>query len=402
MGFFEQIRQLNVEGYAKGGKAEKDTSKDQRDFGSSKGGKTAGPSAGKSDPVSGPSVGSKGQTSRSLGDFFGGLFGGGGDDGGTPVAGSRTSSPTPTPRPDRVNIPTAGGPRDVSFREYATISSDPTGLNARSLGYIPAGDLPSVSPEVESAINMYQLRDEAFDTGQPSYSYIDPATGELVTQELDFVTRGLNNMGILGAISGFTRNTILDQLTTPLSQYQGTGGAIGRFLTRPGENVNRYVPVTNERGMLIGSMSVDAEGNPIGYTGTQTTNAIFNDPNINQAAAAAMINPFGPDNDDSPAAAPQGPAFDPCPEGYTYDLETQSCKPDAVAAEGDDPFDQPFVTAPAAPMVTPAPNYTAVPPLQMPSLTPGAAPGLNFQTTPVQPIGFGPQMGIGSFAPRSI
>lgn len=388
MGFFEQIRKLNVEGYAVGGKAEKDTSKDQSDFGSDKGGKTAGPSTGKSDPVSGPSVGSKGGSNKSLGDFFSGLFGGGGgSDNVTAVSGSRTSSPTPTPRPSTVSIPTTSGPRDVLLSEYNTIMDDPTGINARSLGYTPGvtSTLPSVSPEVESAINMYRLRDEAFDTGQPNYSYIDPETGELVTQELDFVTRGLNTMGILGAISGFTRNTILDQLNTPVDQYQGTGNALGRFLTRPGENVDRYVPVTNDRGMLIGSMSVDAEGNPIGYMGTQTPHGIFNDPNIDQAAAAAMINPFGPSNEDTPAAAPQGPAIDPCPEGYTYDMEKQMCVPDAAAGEEDDFFGG-WPTAPTTP--PPAPtlpptNYTPVPPLTAPVLMPTIGAGFNFKPTSI-------------------
>lgn len=387
MGFFEQIRKLNVEGYAKGGKtSSSSSSKDDKDRSGTKS------SSGKAASSSGGNV---------VSNFFSNLFGGGGDDGGTPVSGSRTSSPVPTARPETVSIRTSSGPRDVSFTDYADIVKNPGGQRAMSYGFTPSESLPSVTPEVESAINMYRLRDQAIDAGQPGFSYIDPATGELVDQRFDPITRA-TNMGILGAISGFTRNTILDQLNTPLSEYEGTGNMIGRFITRPGSNVDRYVPVTNRNGQLIGSMSVDAEGNPIGYTGTQTPHGVFNDPNIDQAAAAAMINPFGPSNEDSPAAAPQGPAIDPCPEGYTYDLETQSCKPDAVAAEEEDPFDQPFTTAPAALMVTPAPNYTAVSPLQMPSLTPGAAPGLNFQTTPVQPIGFGPQMGIGSFAPRSI
>lgn len=394
MGFFEQIRELNVEGYAKGGRTSSRGS-------SSKGDKDRSGTKSSSGKVDGPSVSKGGGFGSAVTNLISSIFGGGGDDGGTPVSGSRTSSPVPTARPETVSIRTSSGPRDVSFRDYADIVKNPGGQRAMSYGFTPSESLPSVTPEVESAINMYRLRDQAIDAGQPGFSYIDPATGELVDQRFDPVTRA-TNMGVLGLISGFTRNTILDQLNTPLSEYEGTGNAIGRFITRPGADVARYVPVTNERGMLIGSMSVDANGRPIGYTGTQTTNATFHDPNIDQAAAAAMINPFGPSNEDSPAPAPQGPAIDPCPEGYTYDLETQSCKPDAVAAEEESPFDQPFTTAPAAPMVTPAPNYTAVPPLQMPSLTPGAAPGLNFQTTPVQPIGFGPQMGIGSFAPRSI
>jgi len=390
MGFFEEIRKLNVDGYAKGGKTSSrgSSSKSDKDRSGTK------------------SSSGKASTARDSGggnvvsNFFSNLFGGGGDDAGTAVSGSRTSSPVPTPRPESVSIRTSSGPRDVSFTDYVDIVKNPSGQRASAIGYRSPTPLPYASPEVESAINMYRLRDQAIDAGDPGFSYIDPATGETVNQRFDPITRA-TNMGILGAISGFTRNTILDQLNTPVSEYEGTGNAIGRFITRP-RGVDRYVPVTNERGMLIGSMSVDANGRPIGYTGTQTTNATFNDPNIDQAAAAAMINPFGPSNEDSPAPAPQSPAIDPCPEGYTYDLETQSCKPDTVVAEEEDPFDQPFTTAPAAPMLTPAPNYTQVAPIQQPTLTPGTVPSLSFAPTPVQPITIGAQQGLGSFRPGGV
>ena len=383
MGFFEQIRELNVEGYAKGGKTSSSGS-------SSKGDKDRSGTKSSSGKAASSSGG------NAISNFFSNLFGGGGDDGGTPVSGSRTSSPVPTARPETVSIRTSSGPRDVSFTDYADIVKNPGGQRAMSYGFTPSDPLPYATPEVESAINMYRLRDQALDAGQPSFSYIDPATGETVNQRFDPITRA-TNMGILGAISGFTRNTILDQLNTPLSEYEGTGNAIGRFITRPGENVDRYVPVTNERGMLIGSMSVDANGNPIGYTGTQTTNAIFNDPNIDQAAAAAMINPFGPDdNDDNQVAAPQGPAIDPCPEGYTYDLETQSCKPDSLAPVATTPA--PTTPAVAAPTLAPppAPNYTPFSGIQAPTLTPASMSPMNFQPANLPTLGL---PALNSFTP---
>lgn len=384
MGFFEQIRKLNVEGYAKGGK----TSGPDDGF--------RGGSSSKSDKkttsmsASSKSSGKKSSASRDSGGggFFGftsfrDMFDGGGpgasraDSQPTRVSGSSASTRVPTPRPQTVSVSTGSGRRDVSFQDYADIARNPSGERARAIDYVSPEPLPTVTPEIEAAINEYM---------QP--------------KEPTIFERGLRIMpmgGILGTLSDFTRSTIQDQLTTPVNTYEGTGlGVLGGFgdrigqaITRPRGNVASYTPVLNANGQVIGSMSLDESGNPIGYTGTRTTNATFGDPNINQEAAMAMISPFDQSRDDSdgpvsqvaataaPAAA--APTVDPCPEGYVLDPETQTCVPD--------PFSQPFQTQTPMPMVTPTLNYTAVTPIQAPTLSPGPMVPMTFQPVQQQPIG---------------
>lgn len=377
MGFFEQIRKLNVEGYAKGGKAEKDTSRSPSTS-SRADGKTPGPSSARSQAVSGPSVDKGGDR----GGFFGftslrDMFDGGGPGASSAssapsrVSGSSGSTRVPTPRPQTASIMTGSGRQDVSFQDYADIARNPTGARAQALDYVQPAAMPALEPEFEAAINEYM---------QP--------------REPGLLERGMRIMplgGILGTLSDFTRQTIQDQLTTPMNYYEGTGlgvlggvgDRIGRFATRPGKNVESYTPVLNENGQLIGSMALDADGNPVSYTGTRTTNATFGDPRVDKQAALAMMSPFdqsggdsdGPVNQVAAAAGPAA-AIDPCPEGYVMDPETQTCVPD--------PFAQPFQTATPAPMLTPAPNYTQVSGIQAPTLSPGT---MNFQTAPVAPIG---------------
>jgi hypothetical protein len=302
-----------------------------------------------------------------------------GGDGGSSNA-PRTS-PVPTPRPQTVTVPTGSGPRDVFFNEYAEISRNPTGINARSIDYIQPGPLPSVSPEVESAINDYMNREPTFmDKALDALAYVSPLAG------------------VANMMSDFTRNTIQDQLTTPVNTYTGTRGpgilgGLGQAITAPGQNVDRYAPVTNQRGQIIGSMALDANGNPVGYTGTPTSQAVFNDSGMSPAqmqAAAGMVNP--PDvggsgdnetNMDGQAinAAMQTFAQEPdCPEGYMYDTTSQSCVPRPEMS----PFPevQTFTPAPL-----PMPQYTGVGSLQAPTLTPGVAPGFNVAPTTVPPIG---------------
>lgn len=315
-------------------------------------------------------------------------------DGGGPGRSGAQVPMVPTPRPTTVSLMTTAGPRDVSFQDYADIASDPTGSAAQAIGYVSPEALPDVSPEVEGSINEYVARNRALNEGASGYSYIDGATGERVYKSFDPVTRA-TNMGILGAVSRFTRNTIQDQLTTPLNYYQGSGNALGRFLTRPGADVDRYVPVTNENGMIIGSMAVDAAGNPLGYTGTQTTNATFNDPNINIEAARAMIDPFqnsgDDDNEPRPVDAaptePITPETPECPDGYKYDEATQSCVLD--------PFQQEFQQTPAysGPYEV-AGQYTAAPTVQVPALQPIGSP-ITIPAPTVTPITIAPQTPAG-------
>jgi hypothetical protein len=429
MGFFEQIRKLNVEGYAKGGKADsggkssgggksssgsKGTKSSGPDDGfrggnSTKGDKTPGPVSSPSSPVSGPSVnkgggGGGGGASSSPSTPSTGGFGGGGGGGSSNLAGGSgndslstsatgkqqtarsPSVPTPTPRPDRVTVATEQGPRDVLFDEYAKISLDPTGINARSIGYIEPDPLPEVSPEIESAINDYMNREPTFmDKALDYLSYVSPLAS------------------IANTMSEFSQQAIQDQLTTPVNTYQGTGigttavgQRVGQAISRPNENVDRYAPVTNQNGQIIGSMALDAGGNPVAYTGTQTPNATFNDPNMSDAqrqAASDMINPFsnmgggGDDNTQSMGQMAGNAALQnftqqepECPEGYMYDTTSQSCVPRPDMA----PFPEIQTFTPAPP---PMPQYTASPSFQAPTLTPGIASGFNLTPTTMPPIG---------------
>lgn len=449
MGFFEQIRKLNVEGYAKGGKADggKDSGggkssgggKDSGDGKSSIGGGKSSTGGGKSSTGSSGGKSSTGGGKSSTGSTSAGGksgFGGGSDSGSsTDFSGGKTqtagatnyggstgkdtvsqqrasTAPTaPTPRPDYVTVATEMGPRDVLFDEYATISLDPTGINARSIGYVQPEALPEVSPEIESAINDYMNREPTFfDKALDYMSYVSPLAG-------------LANMA-----AEFTENTIRDQLTTSPNTYAGTPapgilGSLGRAITRPSEDVDRYAPVTNQNGQIIGSMALDAGGNPVGYTGTQTPNATFNDPNMSDAqrqAASDMINPFnnmgGGGDDNTPNmgqramdAAMQnfGQQEPECPEGYMYDTTSQSCVPRPDMA----PFPEIPTFTPAPP---PMPDYTAAPTVQAPMLSPTTVPSVGIPSVGLNPMSPAPvsfqpantpTLGLPSlnpFAPRNV
>lgn len=74
-----------------------------------------------------------------------------------------------------------------------------------------------------------------------------------------------------------------EQLT---GDYRPSG--IARVLGIADSTTTRYVPVM-DGGQIVGSLSVDASGNPVAYTGSRPENATIMDPTINKEAAMGLI-----------------------------------------------------------------------------------------------------------------
>ena len=168
----------------------------------------------------------------------------------------------------------------------------------------------------------------------------------------------------------------------------------------------RYVPVM-DGGQIVGSLSVDANGKPLTYTGQRTANAKVMDPTIDQDAAKAKIASsqaapmdFPDDNNNTQGAqAPMGGGvnvgvFDPCPAGYVMDPNTQACVPDPVAPVA------PATTPPPPAQFSPASSYTAAKPYTLAALNPGPQTAFNVPTPNTQPITIA-QQGLGSLPFRS-
>ena len=168
----------------------------------------------------------------------------------------------------------------------------------------------------------------------------------------------------------------------------------------------RYVPVM-DGGQIVGSLSVDANGKPLTYTGQRTANAKVMDPTIDQDAAKAKIASsqaapmdFPDDNNNTQGAqAPMGGGvnvgvFDPCPAGYVMDPNTQACVPDPVAPVA------PATTPPPPAQFSPASSYTAANPYTLPTLNPGPQTAFNVPRPKTQPITIA-QQGLGSLPFRS-
>jgi len=170
----------------------------------------------------------------------------------------------------------------------------------------------------------------------------------------------------------------------------------------------RYVPVM-DGGQIVGSLSVDANGKPLTYTGQRTANAKVMDPTIDQDAAKAKIASsqaapmdFPDDNNNTQGAqAPMGGGgvnvgvFDPCPAGYVMDPNTQACVPDPVAPVA------PAPTPPPPPaQFSPASSYTAAKPYTLAALNPGPQTAFNVPRPDTQPITIA-QQGLGSLPFRS-
>ena len=278
----------------------------------------------------------------------------------------------PTMRPTTVSLPTTDpetgtrGTADVSFQEYANLPRDEEGF------------LDLTSPEAQ-LINLDVQRPADFGTpegfaledalyfGEDSMRsrMQEPPTG------IEGLFRGTMLGSTLGSMADRQQQIAYNQLVQG-PNYRGTpiaptgnflyDSAAGLFGDRSlDQDASRYVAVT-ENGQVIGSLAVDAAGNPIGYRGTRSENAELMDPSVDMGAAASFIRPeAAATGGDTPPPVAAAPAVDPCPEGYTFDPTTESCVMDAAAEQPlppFPPFPQPGPQMPTE--VMPTSGYTAV------------------------------------------
>ena len=253
----------------------------------------------------------------------------------------------------------------------------------------------------EDRANAQKLLDDAGLKGQ---DYVDAVLG--LGTKLDEPRFGpLSGMPTLQGLDyllDMNKRRAYEQLT---GTYEPSG--IASALGIANKATARYVPVM-DGGQIVGSLSVDANGKPLTYTGQRTANAKVMDPTIDQDAAKAKIASsqaapmdFPDDNNNTQGAqAPMGGGvnvgvFDPCPAGYVMDPNTQACVPDPVAPVA------PAPTPPPPPaQFSPASSYTAANPYTLPTLNPGPQTAFNVPRPKTQPITIA-QQGLGSLPFRS-
>lgn len=275
------------------------------------------------------------------------------------------------------------------------------------------------------------LEDQGISTGGSIYSGFD--IGNLQDQgvsyddftgSLEKLRTGLDEPRF-GPLSGMPTLQGIDYLLDmnkrrAYEQLTGTyePSGIASALGIANKATSRYVPVM-DGGQIVGSLSVDANGKPLTYTGQRTANAKIMDPTIDQEAAKAKIAssqaaPMGPIDDGNKSQVAQGPMggggggnvgiLNPCPTGYVMDPKTQSCVPD--------PFQVPFAPAPTTgvPPTTTAAATTPYSPVSsytqplggqmMPTLNPGPQTAFTVPTPNTQPITLA-QQGLGSLPFRT-
>ena len=253
----------------------------------------------------------------------------------------------------------------------------------------------------EGRADAKQLLKDANLTGQ---QYVDAVLG--LGTKLDEPRfgplSGMPTLQGLDSLLDMNQRRAYEQLT---GTYEPSG--IASALGIANKATSRYVPVM-DGGQIVGSLSVDANGKPLTYTGQRTANAKVMDPTIDQDAAKAKIASsqaapmdFPDDNNNTQGAqAPMGGGvnvgvFDPCPAGYVMDPNTQACVPDPVAPVA------PAPTPPPPPaQFSPASSYTAANPYTLPTLNPGPQTAFNVPRPKTQPITIA-QQGLGSLPFRS-
>jgi len=313
----------------------------------------------------------------------------------------------PTMRPTTISLPTTDpetgerGTADVSFQEYASLPRNEEGFLDLTSPEAQLINLDVQRPADYGTPEGYALEDMLYFGEDSMRSRMqEPPTG------IEGLLRGTILGSILGPMSDRQQQIAYNQLVqgpnyrgTPIATtgnflYDSAAGLFGdRSLDQDAAN---YVAVT-ENGQIIGSLAVDAAGNPVGYRGTRSANAQIMDPSIDPAAAMAFISPAQDAGGEGPMTTEVViPAVDPCPEGYTYNPETQSCELDESAAEESTPVVQPVQPGPMVPTeVTPTSGYTqlgALPALQpvMPQ------PAFAIPRPMVQPVVVPAQTGLAS------
>ena len=276
---------------------------------------------------------------------------------------------------------------DTAFQDFmlrqrmaAGIDGDFTQGQSTATGY-------TMSPDAQEMLKSAGLTDDQyFDAVKKlGVSLDEPRFGSFsgmpVLQGLDY-------------LSDMDQRRAYEQLT---GSYQPSG--IAKMLGIANSDTARYVPVM-EGGQVVGSLSVDADGNPLSYTGSRSDTAKVMDPTIDQDAAMAKIgarperdpnvdlfgNRFNK-SDDGPGISQPGPAVaavggaapfgNPCPVGYMMDPATNAC-----VIDPNDVFNRPEIQTPAMP----AASYTAAGAYTMPTLAPPVQPNFVVPTPNIQPI----------------
>ena len=276
---------------------------------------------------------------------------------------------------------------DTAFQDFmlrqrmaAGIDGDFTQGQSTATGY-------TMSPDAQEMLKSAGLTDDQyFDAVKKlGVSLDEPRFGSFsgmpVLQGLDY-------------LSDMDQRRAYEQLT---GSYQPSG--IATMLGIANSDTARYVPVM-EGGQVVGSLSVDADGKPLSYTGSRSDTAKVMDPTIDQDAAMAKIgarperdpnvdlfgNRFNK-SDDGPGISQPGPAVaavggaapfgNPCPVGYMMDPATNAC-----VIDPNDVFNRPEIQTPAMP----AASYTAAGAYTMPTLAPPVQPNFVVPTPNIQPI----------------
>ena len=276
---------------------------------------------------------------------------------------------------------------DTAFQDFmlrqrmaAGIDGDFTQGQSTATGY-------TMSPDAQEMLKSAGLTDDQyFDAVKKlGVSLDEPRFGSF---------SGLPALQGLDYLSDMDQRRAYEQLT---GSYQPSG--IATMLGIANSDTARYVPVM-EGGQVVGSLSVDADGKPLSYTGSRSDTAKVMDPTIDQVAAMAKIgarperdpnvdlfgNRFNK-SDDGPGISQPGPAVaavggaapfgNPCPVGYMMDPATNAC-----VIDPNDVFNRPEIQTPAMP----AASYTAAGAYTMPTLAPPVQPNFVVPTPNIQPI----------------
>ena len=276
---------------------------------------------------------------------------------------------------------------DTAFQDFmlrqrmaAGIDGDFTQGQSTATGY-------TMSPDAQEMLKSAGLTDDQyFDAVKKlGVSLDEPRFGSF---------SGLPALQGLDYLSDMDQRRAYEQLT---GSYEPSG--IAKMLGIANSSTARYVPVM-EGGQVVGSLSVDADGKPLSYTGSRSDTAKVMDPTIDQDAAMAKIgarperdpnvdlfgNRFNK-SDDGPGISQPGPAVaavggaapfgNPCPVGYMMDPATNAC-----VIDPNDVFNRPDVAAPAMP----AASYTAAGAYTLPTLAPPVQPNFVVPTPNIQPI----------------
>ena len=320
----------------------------------------------------------------------------------------------------------SGGAINSAYQDFMNRMTPNDGKEFIGGKLYPTGGDDPVAADAVSALRgltaqqQQNLEDQGISTGGSIYSGFD--IGNLQDQgvsyddytgSLEKLRTGLDEPRF-GPFSGSPTLQGLDYLLDmnkrrAYEQLTGTyePSGIASALGIANKATSRYVPVM-DGGQIVGSLSVDANGKPLTYTGQRTANAKIMDPTIDQDAAKAKIASsqaapmdFPDDNNNTQGAqAPMGGGgvnvgvFDPCPAGYVMDPNTQACVPDPVAPVA------PATTPPPPAQFSPASSYTAAKPYTLAALNPGPQTAFNVPTPDTQPITIA-QQGLGSLPFRS-